>query len=290
MFKTLNYFSNSVEVLLKGGLGNQMFQYAAGHAFSRRIGAQLNIDISFLDCNKIENDHFTPREFELDSFFGKLNNQPSSIKNIFFQRVSNSNFFSKFSIKKALGCNFILDDYFQGEFYFLNYSEEIKKLFSFNLTLLDQQSLFLYKILKSKNSIGVHVRRGDYLKHVNKRHGICPIAYYTKAFHLIKKKVEKPFFVIFSDDPFLAESELSVYLDDYIVVNANNPKRPWVDMCLMSNCHSNIIANSTYSWWGAYLNQNFNKVIIAPAKWYSDPIDNLKFSDILPKSWFKIHV
>jgi hypothetical protein len=154
---------------------------------------------------------------------------------------------------------------------------------------LDVKSRALEKeIMLSHNAVAIHVRRGDYLKpKVNQFHGTCEISYYKRAVELIINKTISPKFYFFSDDANWVKSELaSNFLNSTVVENSE--KENWVDMYLMSLCQHNVIANSSYSWWSAYLNRNEHKIIIAPNKWYSDVKMNKLTKHLIPENWISI--
>ena len=200
-------------VQLKGGLGNQMFQFAAGYSFAKRIQLEMSIDMSFLNKNIYETENFTPRKFELDSFqnLPKCKIIEENLVNYF--EINESNVHSNFPLRKLFKQKFLLNDYFQGERYFSNINNEVNKLFEFNKLLLDENTRALEKeILLSQNSVAIHVRRGDYLKpKVNQFHGTCEIDYYKKAVELIIDKTISPKFYFFSDDVNWVKSELASY-------------------------------------------------------------------------------
>ena len=274
---------------LIGGLGNQMFQFAAGYSFAKRIQLEMSIDMSFLNKNIYETENFTPRKFELDSFqnLPKCKIIEENLVNYF--EINESNVHSNFPLRKLFKQKFLLNDYFQGERYFSNINNEVNKLFEFNKLLLDENTRALEKeILLSQNSVAIHVRRGDYLKpKLNEFHGTCEIDYYKKAVELIIDKTISPKFYFFSDDVNWVKSELASYFINSTVVE-NSEKDNWVDMYLMSLCQHNVIANSSYSWWSAYLNRNEHKIIIAPNKWYSDVKMNKLTKHLIPENWISI--
>lgn len=175
-----------------------------------------------------------------------------------------------------------ISGYFQSEKYFSAYRGDIIN----NLTLkipLDEPSLELMQQIKNSISVSLHIRRGDYLNFSNIYH-ICSIEYYKKAVDYISNKIGENITVfVFSDDIAWARENLNVNFET-IFVDFNNNK-PYFDMELMRNCKHNITANSTFSWWGAWLNENKNKIVIAPQRWFNNELKN---NDIVPQSWIKI--
>ena len=157
--------------------------------------------------------------------------------------------------------------------------DEVKRSFSFS-PFEDEQNIKLQREIQSCNSVAVHLRKGeDYLLRAKAFKGTCGIDYYLKAINLRKEKVENPHFYVFTDNPKWVQNNLKGF--DYTLVD-NNPAIGWgnhFDMQLMSYCKHNIIANSTYSWWGAYLNDNPNKIVIAPLQWFSPQHDSKSYAD-----------
>ena len=232
-----------IAIKLKGGLGNQMFQYACGRNLSYRQKTVLKLDKSFLDntlWQKIVG--VTPRKYEM----GEFNIQAELVK--------------------GKNC---LDGYWQSEKYFKN----IRKILLLDFTLKKESKNFLKykKLIIKTNSVSVHIRHGDYVKRAvaRKYHGTLSFDYYFKAIELIGKKIKNPRFFVFSDDPMISNfSGLT-----------NNE-----ELILMSKCKHNIIANSSFSWWGAWLNTNPKKIVIAPKKWFRAKTD----FEIVPQSWIKL--
>jgi hypothetical protein len=140
-------------------------------------------------------------------------------------------------------------------------------------------------LIKNKNSVAIHIRRGDYLNNPKARyfHGILGEDYYKKSISYIKKRVNNPFYFIFSDDVELVKKTFFFFnKKNYIFIDT---KSSIDDLHLMSNCKHFIIANSTFSWWGAWLSKNKHKIICAPKRWVRAKIST---PDIIPESWIKI--
>ena len=140
-------------------------------------------------------------------------------------------------------------------------------------------------LIKNKNSVAIHIRRGDYLKNPKARcfHGILGEDYYKKSISYVKKTVKNPFFFIFSDEVELVKKTFFFFnKKNFIFIDTKSTIN---DLHLMSNCKHFIIANSTFSWWGAWLSKNKHKIILAPKKWVRAKIST---PDIIPESWIKI--
>ena len=142
--------------------------------------------------------------------------------------------------------------------------------------------------IANNTSVSLHIRRGDYISNsaYNSTHGTCSLAYYTNAVNFLVNKIGRNFKVFaFSDDPEWVSSNLKLPVDICFVKN-NSSEYNYEDLRLMSECDHNIIANSSFSWWGAWLNTNHNKIVITPSKWYADK--STKNDDITPSNWIKI--
>lgn len=277
-----------------GGLGNQMFQYA----FYRRLqldGKDVALDISGFNGYELHNG------FEIRNIFGvDVNVADISVVNEIKLKISHATIIQKiiwkifssrpilvqkkFNFQKEY-LNFrktkYLDGYWQSEKYFGVHSDTIRNDFKFPLLDIKNKD-YADKILQSE-AISIHIRMGDYVNHPL-HGGICTLDYYHKAIDLIKSKVINPKFFVFSNDIEWCENNLDLLDANYIT--GNDGENSFRDMQLMSICKHNIIANSSFSWWGAWLNSNPDKIVIAPNKWFNDPTINTK--DLLPDSWIQI--
>jgi hypothetical protein len=281
-------------VKLVGGLGNQMFQYAAGLQLSVKHNVPLKFDLSFL--NK-EAKHYTQRFLELDKFNIHVElASEKEIKAIKKQRWKNifvptwieeqeKDIYTKFS--KA-GKNCYLNGYFQSEKYFINIAEQIRHKFRLKKTLTEEKWTEIKQQIQNSNSVSLHFRRGDYVENAraHKHHGVCSMDYYQKAVKTIVENVENPLFFVFSDDiPWVKEN----FKIDFPTVFADKKDETiHSDFQLMSLCKHNIIANSSYSWWAAWLNNHKSKIVIAPEKWITNPQMQKKTADLIPKNWIKL--
>lgn len=292
--------NNYIAIRLSGGLGNQMFQYAFGLAVSWKKNCRLLIDFSNLD-----NEHIlaTRRTFELGVFIDKFEELKLSflIKKILSSRFKNflyrENIFGptirfekKFDFEKDLiemKPPVLYIGYFQSPIYFEKYQKRIKQTFQFNGSLLSKYHQKVLEQIQERNSVGIHIRRGDYVtnKKANAFHGVLKVDYYNRALIKLKNLKNDLFIYIFSDDIEWVEHHFSFDLETYYVSTGDNDST-WTDMYLMSTCKHNIIANSTYSWWAAYLNSNPEKIVIAPKKWFN--VSNIHVDDLFPRSWIRI--
>ena len=285
-----------VIVKIFGGLGNQMFQYAMGLSMAYKKECELKLDISDFEVN------FHHQGFNLDIYnidlhvadFDEIAKLKNITKNKYLQKINfwnKAHIFEKKYFKYDSKINEIngsiyLDGYWQNEEYFNNISVDLKNAFTLKNKISDNSNNYLNKI-NTCNSVSIHVRRGDYVSIPNfyKVHGTCNMIYYQNAIKFIYSRIKNPTFFIFSDDIIWAKENFD-FLENYHIVDGNHGNYFYEDMILMSKCKANIIANSTFSWWGAWLNNHDNKLVIAPNKWLNST--NIDASEVIPKSWIKI--
>ena len=150
----------------------------------------------------------------------------------------------------------------------------------FRIFDLDEENKSILNCINNSDSVSIHVRRGDYLEpqFVSRYGNIATLDYYNNAIQIIRKKIEKPYFFVFSDDIEWVKENLQ--LDNTVYVTHNKGKNSYLDMFLMSNCKHNIIANSSFSFWAAMLNKNEGKIVVYPSKW-----TNMRTPDYFPESW-----
>src|ERR1035437_4734369 len=255
-------------VIIRGGLGNQMFGYAfllsLKHKYKR---SYISLDIW---------DSLNIKLYNLSSVFRKIKPKNDKFYHCQF-RFYNNRFFKKFfSVVTENKCQkfnngliSIYDGYWQSEMYFDSIEAKVRKSFVFELNLLNNSSLKMLKEIENSNAVSIHIRRGDYLDHLDVFGNICTLEYYNKALKYLDEKLENCTYYIFSDDAEWVRANFKL-LNRYIVIDFNKGTDSWQDMFLMSKCKHNIIANSTFSWWGAWLNNNPEKIIIAPKLWRKD--------------------
>ena len=265
-----------ITVSISGGLGNQMFQYAFGRAKAIKNNTEFVIVMSFDAKNTAE------RHFLLDNFNIKSKTVDSvSIKNRLFKIVEPHPPFSQkiYDIPKG----YFVGNW-QSEKYFKGYEKEIRSDFVLKKEL-STKAKEIKNLIEKNNSVSIHVRRGDYAsdEKVQKKHGLCSPEYYAKAISFVSEKINSPQFFVFSDDIAWVKENLS--LPSSAVFVSGNGLSECEEMILMSQCKNNIIANSTFSWWGAWLNDNKNKIVIAPEKWFSTQNDT---TYLIPSNWIQM--
>lgn len=279
---------------LKGGLGNQMFQYALGRNLSLKNNTNLKLDIFWFKKNKPA--EIIPRDYGLKHFNIEENfateEEITKIKRFskipFLSKIKNEGKRDFESSILLLKKDVYLEGYWQNEKYFKNIQDILYKDFSLKNNPTKNFIEFEEKIKNSSdNYVSMHIRHGDYSMNPdeNKRHTALPIEYYENAIKFINEKIQNPVFFIFSDDIEWCKEKFKD-LDEKYFIDKNLPD--YEELILMSKCKHNIIANSSFSWWGAWLNQNPNKIVIVPKKWYLNP--NIKYNtdDRIPKKWVKV--
>ena len=275
-------------VIIKGGLGNQMFSYAFTLALKHKFKFAL-VEIDPLDCLQVHNGFEIPLVFQ-NFKHRRSNRYYNTIRKIYaryptknlFRKVTESgpgHFYLKFT--KGVHSFSIYEGYWQTEEYFKNIHKIIKKTFVFNIEKLNSKTTEILNTIQSTNSVSLHVRRGDYTYN-EELNNMCTLDYYNNATHFMDTKFDKLTYFVFSDDKIWIKENFKSL--NFTLVDFNEKIDNWQDMFLMSKCKHNIIANSTFSWWGAWLNENPDKIVIAPSKWFK----TFNYDDIIPETWIKI--
>lgn len=289
-------------VKLIGGLGNQIFQYALGRHLAMRNNTELKLDITGF------------REYKLHryslSHFNIIENLATEEEVTRFQKYKRRQgrkwfLYNKFIADKnkyvqerqfhfdphilAIKGDAYLDGFWQTEKYFKDIEDFIRKEVIVK-TPPSGKDAEVAREIAATASVMMHIRRGDYVSNqaTNDYHGTCGPDYYRKAAALIAEKVSDPHFFIFSDDHRWVKENIIL---DYPVtyVDYNNADKNYEDLRLMSLCKHAVIANSSFGWWGAWLSQNPNKIVIGPTKWFNNPKKkSTDTSDMLPKEWLQI--
>lgn len=242
---------------LQGGLGNLMFQIATTYS--------LALDNNDECCFNFNNTHFVHQHpsIYLDNIFSKINTTPEENINNFYTEPNFS--YNEIPYQE----NMCLTGYFQSEKYFKHNKKNILDLFDLDKCSYDTDIL-------DGDTVSLHIRRGDYLG-VQDHHPVCSLDYYKDALSEFKDNDYK--FIVFSDDTDWCKQN---FKEDFLFVENKEPQE---DLWLMSKCNHNIIANSSFSWWGAWLNQNKSKKVIAPKKWFGKALSNYNTNDLYSKEW-----
>jgi hypothetical protein len=279
-----------ITVNLFGGLGNQLFQIAAAYKLSQIKNKKITIDNSLQNYFK-----FNREKFNLSDIF-KLNFQKKKNNNFYqilikkiilkFRFLSNLQDFyvTELNYLKILKKDFAeieMIDYWQNLDFFKSHIYEIKKLLKFKHIKVDKN---LLNIISIKNSVSLHIRRGDYTSKKNYINYSLPIDYYEKAINKINQKKKNLIFFIFSDDIKWVENNFLAKFKKFDL-NLVSTDKSYKDFFLMTKCKHHIISNSTFSWWSAFLNKNNKKLIIYPSVWFKN---KLKAPAIFDDKWIKV--
>lgn len=257
-----------VTSMLAGGLGNFMFQIAAAYAYAKRYDRKVGFS-----AQQARGPHKGALEYE---------------KNIF--KDIDLWFFPK-DFREVVECGFhyteipsypdrsiLFSGYFQSEKYFKDYEDEVRDLFmSYEVEIDDK----IRDLLEKENTCSIHVRRGDFLKYPN-NHPVQNMNYFMKA---IKQMPKDSIFLIFSDDIEWCKQNFPDLPEKFRFIEGN---KDYEDMYIMSHCKNNIICNSTFSWWGAWLNKNPNKIVVAPTNWFGPAYAGHNTKDLYCDGWVKI--
>ena len=283
-------------VKIIGGLGNQMFQYAYAKSLEQK-GYEVKIDISAFKTYKLH-DGYQLNKYNID-----LKKSTEEEKNKYYSNTIFSKILRKIGVEssKAIKEKSLLYDetflnieddnyiegYFQSEQYFKNIRDILIEQFTIKQEVSNYTKEINNKIALSKNSCSIHIRRGDFVNTTNINiHGSCNLEYYKKAIKYLENKMENISYFIFSDD--IAWCKKNIETKNAIFIDNEEKRIPHEDIYLMSLCSHNIIANSSFSWWGAWLNQNENKMVIAPKQWFVDKKMQQQSKDIVCEDWIRI--
>jgi Glycosyl transferase family 11 len=286
---------------LTGGLGNQMFQFAAGYALSLRRGVRLELDTSSYARDAL-------RVFELSAFAtpGRvagpttLRRMPAKQRGLtgLVRRMTQPTVQSMIPIYRephfefdasvlTLDAPHALSGYWQSERYFDDARDAVRAAFRTHEPFEPENAAVASDIAQCAMPVSLHVRRGDYVtaSAASAVHGTCSIEYYRMAMQTILDQTPQAHFFAFSDDPAWTRDNLGETAP-ITFVSANPPTRGYRDMQLMSSCRHHIIANSSFSWWGAWLNPRDDKRVIAPSVWFAAAKNDTR--DLLPAGWERI--
>jgi len=280
---------------IKGGLGNQMFQYACGRAIAHRLRANLYLDLSWFEGGN--------RVYMLDAFPNIRCSYAQTKKSLFqkiialFERVTTpirsirETDYSYWPEIENVQSSVHLEGYWQNENYFSAISSIMKQEFQFPNFSCSEAEDIATKINASSCSVSIHIRRGDYVENpsVNLVHGVCSLEYYEKALQIIMDRFNMPLkLFLFSDDPNWVKGHFDTQRCPSVFVDVQQHKdTPIHDMHLMSLCQHHIIANSSFSWWAAWLSSNTSKgIVVAPKQWFAE--ETMKRHNPSRSSWITI--
>lgn len=284
-----------------GGLGNQMFQYAAARALALKHDTTLVADSRAFQHDKL-------RPFLIDRLQTVV--VPANTANLagtllppekrnpwntLWWRLRNRgrlHFFRERNLAyqpsfETLGDNTYLRGYWQSEKYFAHIGSILRSELRRD-EVVDRPNQDSVAKIRSCLAVSMHIRRGDYVTNPKtfKVHGVCSLEYYARAAQHIADRVDgQPTFFVFSDDPDWAREHLKLPFETAFISH-NQAADPWADLMLMSVCQHHIIANSSFSWWGAWLNPSPDKIVAACRNWFADPKKDDR--DLVPENWVRL--
>jgi hypothetical protein len=294
---------NSVIVRLMGGLGNQMFQYATGFSVAKRSGVPLLLDRTFLD-SRPAGMNWTARAFELDVFrlpytFADpllVERMRRELDHRWYRPVQRRFpwiFPPKCFVQQGTAfapavfqrkAPLYLEGFWQNEGFFSQVADELRTALFVPKEGISEKNAALLELIRSTRSACIHVRRGDYVANAeaNRYHGTCSVNYYTSSAASLAEKQGVDRFFIFSDDPQWVKDNIHLPWPATYISHNHGRDAHW-DLFLMKHCRHHILANSSFSWWGAWLDPAPGKVVIAPAQWFQGT--GTPISDIIPPTW-----
>ncbi len=290
-----------------GGLGNQLFQYAVARNLAEKNQTELLVDISGFQ-------NYPLRKYQLERFrISGLVATAEDLRSALGSRYSARNLIRHIAamtkwdkLNYLPRCAYITEKfyhfdskipairrkhvYLRGYWQSEKYFSDIEGILRAELVLRDEmsrKSKEFETIIEESESISVHVRRGDYVSEAQNRavFAKCGPSYFKKAVEHISSLVKRPRLFLFSDDPDWVRKSITFDVP-MTIVDHNGSEKDYEDLQLMAMCKHNIIVNSTFGWWGAWLNKNTEKVVVAPKLWFR--AGNYDTSDLLPRSWVKI--
>ncbi len=288
---------------LVGGLGNQMFQYACARALAAELKLPLKVIVDMFGAytsfhNGLELERVfsmkldVARPADLRCMVGALRVAPRLRRALaakMFSRLRGARFIAEPHYRywnelldRARSGGY-LQGYWQSERYFLKQADIIRSDFRFRQQPAGRNAELVHTLLNSV-AISIHVRRGDYVSNAKTlaTHGICVPEYYFNAIDSLRQRVPNARLFAFSDDPKWVAEVLTPRYPDLVLIEHNIGEDSYNDMRLMSLCRHHVIANSSFSWWGAWLNTHLDKIVIAPRRWFATDTDT---RDLIPSSW-----
>lgn len=290
-----------VTTSLYGGLGNQLFQYAAARALAARCGVPLVLDLSWFN-NIPASDAITPRKYSLSPFAlnarvqstGFYTQSQHFLKKVFRRVLRQIGLASQGGVYfersfafdpkvLELSAPVCLHGHWQSPKYFSDAQKIIRTEIG-SVGTLGEQSRALHAEISTADAICLHVRRGDYVTNKNAAqfHGLCSMDYYRQGVQIASAGLKVPHGYVFSDDPEWVRNNLDIGLD-FTVVDVNGPDDAHQDLWLMAACKNFVIANSSLSWWGAWLGTHADKKVVYPSRWFLGKDADL--SDLCPDNW-----
>lgn len=276
-------------IKMTGGLGNQMFIYAM-YLKMRTAFPGVRIDLSDMAHYRAHYGYELNKVFNLPRTEFRVNQSlKKTIEFLFFKTIlerKQGGALEPYTRRYAWPWIYF-KGFYQSEKYFAGVEKEVREAFVFDTRKASGKSLgAMQEIMADPDAVSLHVRRGDYLsdKHWKSVGCVCQRPYYLNALSELGKRVEHPHYYVFSEDLDWVRRNLP--LKDAVFVDWNKGEDSWQDMMLMSRCRHHIICNSTFSWWGAWLDSSPDKVVVAPERWTMEA----RGADVMPEGWVKVAV
>lgn len=261
------------QLFITGGLGNQMFEYAF-YLSCRKKGIDLSLNIDMYNVNRMHNGYMLGRAFGIDdkdmlattqysTFISRAVLRQQLLPLVYQEEIfkySENVFYTR---RPYIRCTFINEKYFK------SISDDVRKTYTF--ANIDTRNNAFAQVMNNEESVSLHIRRGDYLLYP--QYEICDEQYFRKAIDYINSHVVSPKYYVFSDDPNWCVELMENIGVQYEIILHNRGMDSYKDMYLMTQCRHNIIVNSTFSWWGAWLNSNQDKIVICPSVWIKGTVD-----------------
>lgn len=273
------------QLILTGGLGNQMFEFAYFLSCKKK-GLPIKLNIDMYNVNRMHNGYMLNRAFGIPWDYVEKSTKLSVFRTRLLRRFHPFGLVFRedptvYKVDAFYTKRPYIDGIFINEEYFKDIKNDLIKAFDFKD--VDTKNKSLAGEMGQCESVSIHIRRGDYLQ--NPSWCVCKEAYYENAINYIKDHVAEPKFYVFSDDPTWCEGFMKLFNVEFVIVNHNTGLDSYKDMYLMTQCKHNIIANSTFSWWGAWLNSHTDKIVCRPSIWLNE-------REINPylREWTKISV
>jgi Glycosyl transferase family 11 len=292
---------------LMGGLGNQMFQYAAARALAERHKTHLKLDLSFL-LDRRPRPHFTFRGYDLgifniqeafatpDDLTHNVRIYPSRIAKWLgsfnpgaqpWNLITEKHHHFDPAVLQAPDHSYLVG-YWQSEKYFKSIEAALRSEFTFKHRLSDEGEAMAATIRSTANSVCLHVRRGDFVDNpvATRWHGVCDLKYYTEGVSLVSNKLRTPHLFVFSDDLPWCREHLLLDAPKTFVELSHVGTQPEEHLALMSMCEHYLISNSSFAWWAVWLNDRSSRLVISPKRWFTDP--SMRISDMIPDDWIRL--
>lgn len=297
-----SFKSRQIIVRLQAGLGNQLYQYATAKALATKLNRKLVIDTKLIAAEAPTRHYdlcfFTIEESYISSFDKWCTRWAASVRlGKLFRTFFPPAWGYKIILDKEEGYDesvfedhwgpIVLQGYWQSFKYFQNIEDIIREEFQFK-TFPSATNRHAIQKIQHTNSVAIHIRRGDYISNpiANKIHGTCDKSYYDRAIQYLYTRLDNPYFFVFTDHPEWAKEYINIEAPTEIIEH-NLGLADYEDLRLMSLCKHLIIANSSFSWWGAWLSKTQNnQIVIAPKKWFN--IDKVPAEDRIPTEWIRL--